>query len=218
MTIYKSFISTVVFMLATELITVWALLHLVVDISILFPDYYEFINGLIQIVVVSFFLFRRFGVKGIVPTSTSLSYYGLALLLGASYVFIQTPLNLLYNLLLGVNYHIIYDFDISQVLSLRALSIVFFVPISEELFFRNYIQKGLDSTHKPYVSIGLTAFLFASIHLSFMNLIDVEALNIHSSYIALFGGFLSGLLYFKSRSTGPSIVFHIMWNMAVTLI
>ena len=66
--------------------------------------------------------------------------------------------------------------------------------------------------------MALTVFLFASIHLSFMNLINGEALNIHSSYIALFGGFLSGLLYFKSRSTGPSIVFHIMWNMAVTLI
>ncbi|MEM7769738.1 MAG: CPBP family intramembrane glutamic endopeptidase [Cyanobacteria bacterium P01_A01_bin.37] len=85
--------------------------------------------------------------------------------------------------------------------------------LAEEIFFRAYIQQNLQKKTNAILAVIFAALLFAAIHSPYTNLILKSSnQDWHLSYITIFGGLISGILYFKSESIGPSIVFHVFWN------
>ncbi|WP_299334770.1 type II CAAX endopeptidase family protein [uncultured Psychroserpens sp.] len=157
-------------------------------------------------------------------TSFKISYRYLliGLALGASYVFVQQPLNKVYNVIFNDDKAIVFDFISADISIWKALAIVVFIPLAEELFFRGYIQNGLNKHIKPLFAVILSSFLFAIIHFPFIGLFYPDSeffiLDFHLTYIACFGGLISALLYHKSKSFIPSIVFHMSWNLGVILV
>lgn len=218
MTIPKSIIATVLFILFTEIIAIWILLDFVIDIEFLMNRFYPLINGTIEILVIGLFLSKVDGFKNLTPNRSKPLYYLLAILLGATYTFIQTPLNMVYNGIFGTDFNIVYDFDLIRLKTWNSLATVFFLPIAEELFFRQYIQRRLQKKYSSTLTIILTAVLFAAIHLNFEStFLETVQFQPHGAYIAFFGGLISGILYHKSQSTAPSIIFHVIWNLVVIM-
>lgn len=141
-----------------------------------------------------------------------------AIALGLGYVFVQTPLNFLYNGIFNQDIIINYDF-ISTIKSSHLLGVILIIPISEELFFRQYIQKGVAENFNPIIAIIISSILFAAVHLPYIGLFyPQDYLDFNTPYIALFGGLSSALLYYKSESLYPSFLFHIFWNLGVTIV
>jgi CAAX protease family protein len=143
---------------------------------------------------------------------TDSKFYLFAVIMGIGFVFFQSILNIIYYQEFSI-YLFNFDFTFERFVSLNVLASIFVVPFSEELFFRNCIQSRLAKNYKPFKTILAVSLLFAFIHIPFVSLF-FESLdfNLHQAYIALFGGILSGILYYKSKSVIPSIIFHIFWN------
>lgn len=219
MTLLKSVVATILFILFLELIAIWTLLALVIDLGVLIDSYYTFVNGCIEVGVVLFFIYKIHGFKGIIPRETKAIYYLYAFLLGTAFIFMQLPLNVVYEFISGIDYRISYGFDAHGLQSINAVSVILFIPIAEELFFRRYLQNGLQSKYKSIMAILSASLLFAVIHLPFQTLyIQPSSFDPHQAYIAFFGGLISGTLYHLSKSVGPSLLFHLMWNFMVSLV
>lgn len=219
MRLIKYLLFTIIFIIILEVSALWSL---VLDyFNVDYIQYYNLIQGCIQLLIIILFL----------HTSQIESFYklfdkpelrwnGLAFLLGILFVIIQAPLNLIYNHIAGSEYSIIFDFSgINRFQSLNIISLVLLIPISEELFFRGYIQRKLQTELKPIKSILIAAFLFALIHAPYTNLIyiyfEMDSIYMrdwHQVYITFFGGITSGFIYYCSKSIIPSFIFHISWN------
>ena len=144
--------------------------------------------------------------------------YLFAIILGIGFVMTFPVLNAIYGL--GENEYISsYSISFENLWSLYAIDIIIVVPVLEELFFRNYIQKGLSKLYNPITSIIVTAILFSFIHIQVFALFTYYLdFSLYSSFFAFFGGLISGYLYYKSKSLIPSILFHMTWNLLVTII
>lgn len=221
MNILKAIIATIIFSAAAFFIS-WLILGvLMVDLKwnswpvLIIPT---FVNTFL---VFLFIWFVRTPGESIFQ-KTNYRWYLLAILLGASYIFIQTPLNLFYNFLFGTDYNILYDFDGLESLKLiKIICSVILAPLAEELFFRSYVQKTIGKSSHFAVAIVLSAFLFSLTHLQLETFfIDILDLNLtpHHMYLTFFGGLMSAYLYYKSKSVGPSIVMHMCWNLMAYLI
>lgn len=171
------------------------------------------------IALVGFTLFVNRGNLKIIRPATA-KWYMIAITVGLLYVFIQTPLNLLYNFISGENFSIIYDFDgWESFTDINVLSTILLIPITEELFFREFLQRNMQTQTTGFVAIGITSLLFAAIHLPYFEwFFGYSNASIHHAYIALFGGFVLGYVYLKSNSVGPSILMHMLWNTMVVII
>jgi uncharacterized protein len=87
------------------------------------------------------------------------------------------------------------------------------VPFTEELFFRNYLHSAFLKNYKPLVSIIITSLLFAFIRVPFGSLFfEFLEFSFHQAYFAIFGGLISEILFYNSKSVTPSIVFRVIWN------
>ena len=82
---------------------------------------------------------------------------------------------------------------------------VIIIPIIEELFFRKVLITKMKIKFNALLSILISSLLFSLVHLPY----------IHKSYIALFGGLISGYIYHKTDKVIYSILFHIPWNFLV---
>ena len=221
MKVLKYILASILFILFVELLSYvcWELYFN--NLSEEYYKYYLSIYSIIELLLV--FLFVFFIRKREINQSFDFSkkYSIAAIALGFAYVFIQTPLDFIYNSLFNQSEFIIYDFVMSDITLWKFFGVVLFIPMAEELFFREFIQKGLDKLIKPLISILLSSFLFALIHIQFVGLFysGLElSLDFNTAYIALFGGLISALLYQKSKSLIPSILFHVCWNLAVILV
>lgn len=219
MHIVKPTIYTFLYIVFIELIGAWIYIADYLEMGFLIDDYYRFINGLIMASALILFTFLTNNRKFNLPQSTSLKWYGLAILIGLSYVFVQSPLNWIYNLISGENYYITYTFDgFGNFANLNILSTIILIPIAEELFFREFLQKNLHNHTRAVPAIGLTSILFASIHLPLVSwLLGYSTFSFHHAYIALFGGVILGFIYFKSKSIGPTIILHMFWNIMAVI-
>ena len=104
---------------------------------------------------------------------------------------------------------------------------VIFGPIAEEYFFRGFIQNKLQKKYTPFISILISSCLFGSWHflggfntnvMENMNLFSIIAATVidwHQMYITFFGGLILGFIYYKSKSIGPVILMHAIWNLSV---
>ena len=213
---FKSIGYTILFIVVSHILGLWIFLYNYYDITWLVEEYL-FISGYLEVIVFICLLSKVMGNGFISIEKTSLKYYTTAAILGLAFVFIQTPLNIVYNYLLNDSYNIVYSFSFSKVLTLRTLSSVIFFPIVEEFFFRKFIQGSVLRNLPSYWAILLSAILFASIHLPFSNLFYDLQLDLHHAYITFFGGLVAATLYSKSKSIGPAILLHTCWNLGVVI-
>lgn len=206
-------LSTLAFVLLTELIAVWVFLDLWFNIESFIDNYYLLVNGIVEIAVVTTFILFKDGIDGIKPKKTSKKFYFIALFAGLVFVFLQYPLYQLYNLVFGTDIDIVLDFDFARLGTINILAVIFFIPVAEEIFFRQFVQNRLQKTYGESFSILLAAILFSIVHLNIGSIfLEYSGFTFETAFIALFGGMISGLLYSKSGSIGPSIAFHMMWN------
>ncbi len=215
----KAFLATLLYIIGIELIGSWALIAEAIE-SENYYKYYFLIQGTLQLIGVLIFIYfiKNRNLKNLIK-KTHRKWYLFALILGISFVFMQTPLKWIYNLLFGTEYQIAYRFDgLPKFKNINLISSILLIPIGEELFFREYLQNNLQKKTNKFVAILLASLLFASIHSPYLNLI-LESFNQnwHLFYLTIFGGIISGTLYYKSKSIGPSIIFHMFWNLMVII-
>ncbi|WP_396636267.1 lysostaphin resistance A-like protein [Maribacter sp. R77961] len=208
-------IATLLYLVVNELIGVWGGIADSIGFDN-YLNYYLSIQGALQTLAVLIFIFiiRHRTFENLVKR-TSVKWYIIAIALGISFVYLQTPLNWVYNFFFNTEYFISYDLDgLSQQWNVNLISSIIFIPIGEELFFREYIQNNLQKKTNILFAILVASILFALIHAPYMNLFFEEFQHTwHLTYLTFFGGLLSGFLYYKSESIGPSVIFHIFWNL-----
>ena len=194
----------------------WVLLGLWIDIFFLELKS-RFINSVLLLGAVLWFFRKVLGKEGLKIQPTGTKYYVIALFAGALYPFLQTGLNVVYNL--GFETEMWNPgFHPERLTNLNIVGAILLAPICEEFIFRRYIQDGLQKNYRPWIAVIVTSLLFGALHINFLApLFDSLAFNFHDSYIAFFGGLIAGTLYLKSNSIGPPIVMHFMWNLVANL-
>lgn len=216
MALLKSIGNTILFILFFNAISCWPFfLPSTIDFkTIVTLD--SFITPLILLVFVAVYLGLINDSSFLTVKKTGFIYYVFAFILGLSFVFIQTPLNSIYNDFFGTAYSISYRFEPIGIFRFSAYYAVFIAPFSEEFFFRKFIQGHLLRRYKPVIAILFTSILFAAIHLPFVSLFfDDYDFSFHHAYITLFGGIILGILFYKSKSIGPPVAMHLFWNLGV---
>ena len=208
-------IATLLYILTIELLSSWTLVLDAIDFEYAYK-YYAIIQGSLQLIAVLIFIYfiKNRSFKHLLKRSSSI-WYAVAVILGILFVFFQTPLNWMYNLIFASDYTILFRFDgLVNLENPSVLAAVIFGAIAEELFFRAYIQDFLQQRVSIVLAILTASFLFACIHAPYINLFVESAQDDwHLSYITFFGGLISSMLYFKSKSISVSIAFHISWNI-----
>ncbi len=209
----RAFISTFSFYLTLEIVSLWILLIPFETHNLTIFESSHLINSIVTflLIVLYFRLINRNYLFSLNKTNSK--FYLFAILLGIGFVFFQSVLKIIYFQEILPDFFN-YEFTLKRLTTHNVLASIILVPITEELFFRKYIQGGLIKNYKPLNSILFASFLFAFIHIPFASLFfDSIDFSLHRAYIALFGGLISGVLYYKSNSIGPSIIFHIFWNL-----
>ena len=218
--ILKAILATLIYLISIELLGAWALIAEALG-SEDYYLYYNLVQGALQfLAVLTFTLIVQRRNLGFWKERIPIAWYLAAASLGVIFVFAQTPLNWLYNTVFQSDYPIEYNWDgLAQLLNPNTIAIILLAPIAEELFFRNYIQKYLERRNNALLALICSALLFALIHAPYMNLLVASAnQDWHMPYMAFFGGVLSGTLYYKTKSLGPSILFHVFWNLTAFLL
>lgn len=219
MHIIKATLYTTLYIAFCELIGIWIFIADYFEVDFLIYDYYPIINGLLMASSLIGFTYWINDGQLKIPQSTNTKLYIVAVFLGLTYVFVQTPLNWLYNFISGDNFYILYDFnDWESFTNINVVSTILLIPIAEELFFREFIQKKLQTQTTSIVAVGVTSLLFAMIHLPYMDWFSGTPASIHQAYIVLFGGLILGYVYLKSKSIGPPILMHILWNIMAVIV
>ena len=143
--------------------------------------------------------------------SLSLPLLIVSILCGVFIVYIQTPLNYLYQYLPGVNH---FDGFNKEVLDFKIyflpkfISSIILIPIIEEFIFRKLIFGNLILSNNILISIIYSSLLFASIHLP----------DVSQFYTTILGGSIAAILFYKSSNQIIyPIVFHVTWNLIVYL-
>jgi membrane protease YdiL (CAAX protease family) len=214
MKLAQAIFSTILFYLFIELINFWVI-FIPIDGAYLWLVKSTFlINDLITLIllILLFKLFKRTDLLEFKKTEPK--YYLIAVLAGIGFVFFQSILNIIYYREASIDYFFT-DFTLERLTSLNVLASIAIVPITEELVFRNYILRDLLKDNKPAVAIIISSLLFAFIHLPIMgSFLGGSMFSFHHAYITLFGGLIAGILFYKSKSIIPSIIFHVFWNLA----
>ena len=220
MAILKALVSTLLFIIFIEAITVWVFLTQYFDIWWLVDNYMLIINGFVEVLIVCIFIAKTEGASSLLPKKTDSRFYIWAVSMGIGFIFFQTVLNYFYNVAFGTEYHILFVFEPLQLLKLNSIAHILLLPLAEELFYRQYLQKRLQRNHNALISVVVTAILFSILHLRLGSALVYPSISLdwHLTYITLFGGLISGFLYFKSGSYGPSFVFHAFWNLMVVIL
>ncbi|WP_421751198.1 CPBP family intramembrane glutamic endopeptidase [Croceimicrobium sp.] len=214
MTLLKSLLYTIIFIVFLQVITLWDLLDLVFGDDFKPYNYFAFVNGFLVLIPLMFYIKKTQGFQSLKPAQTSLYFYPVAFILGVGFIFMQMPLNGILNIVLGIDRAIFTSFQWSYNFHLNHLGFFLFTPIAEELFFRQIIQKGLQQRYSGWIAILMSSALFALMHLQLIFPFLGLDLHWHHAYITFFGGLISAYLYQKSNSIGPSIVFHVAWNFS----
>lgn len=84
---------------------------------------------------------------------------------------------------------------------------VVIAPFVEELFFRGFVLQTLAKKISPFWGVVLTALIFASVHFEFQSIMPLLILSV-----------VLNVLYVKTKSIWPGIVFHVMNNSIAFII
>ena len=197
-------ISTILFVVFTRMVGRFVA-SLRIESLIFDIDLKVFIISIIELIGVLVFFFYL-NKKLLIPKSANFLYYILAIVLAIIYVLIQEWLNIIYDFVFDTNYEELIDYNFKiPVFTKLLVAQVFIIPIAEELFFRKFIQKGLQECYNGYIALIVSCLLFTVAHYP----------DFHNMYLVFFGGLIAAILYYKSKSILPSLIFHIMWNMVI---
>ena len=218
----KAFFFTFLFILFTLLPGLIALIPGVFD-NEYFLKNAQFYLSLPFIPVIIWFIYLL-KIKGInLPEKTNQKWYIIAIILGIIFPLLQKfVLTEFYNFLFKTEYKIEYNFNYLKNFSLefflKSLSVILIFPVLEELFFREIIQNRLKKTYTTLLKIIIATFLFSLIHFPFVEIVLGDQ-NIYykSFFTSIFGGFLLAFIFEKSKSIGPTLLIHIIWNLFVTI-
>ena len=215
MSIGKAILATLIYMLVGETIGLWSLIPAYFE-NLEVLKFYHFVNSLLLMIVVYFFVRKHRLKDQPLPQPTPAYWYGIAILTGVAFVFLQYPLIKLFNVLVNqpITQSSFFSFSLEKFKHPAIIGTILFTPIAEELFFREYQQKWLHQRYSVALVITINAFIFACIHLPYVNWIFGSPGDWgRQTYIVFFGAILQGIIYYKSKSVGPTITMHIAWNI-----
>jgi len=108
-------------------------------------------------------------------------------ILGIGFVFFQPILNIIYNVEFSTEaFH--FNFDPQRLISFNVIALWVLFPITEEMFFRNYLQRELTKEYNPLLGIIIASVLFAFIHIPYGLFVEFIDFSLHRPFITLFGG------------------------------
>jgi membrane protease YdiL (CAAX protease family) len=102
------------------------------------------------------------------------------------------------------------NFD-PNILTIYLVNVLIMVII-EELIFRSIGFQILEENLGGTFAIIFTSIIFTSVHLLNPNISIMGFINI------FLAGILFGTMYYKSKSLFPMIIFHLIWNLSLSLI
>jgi len=214
----KAILLTILYVLSKEIIGLWILLFPSVSNYPIIYKIYQLVNSIALLTLLIFVLklLRRPDLLKINKSQTK--YYVLAVILGIGFVFFQPILNIIYNVEFSSEaFH--FNFDPQRLISFNVIALGVLFPITEEMFFRNYLQRELTKEYNPLLGIIIASVLFAFIHIPYQSLfVEFIDFSLHRPFITLFGGVILGILFYNSKSIIPSIIFHIIWNFTSYII
>lgn len=86
--------------------------------------------------------------------------------------------------------------------------------ITEEMLFRGYIMKLLESRWNPYIAILVPSFLFGLVHIPSM-----ETFTLSGVVLLLISGTVVGIMFslvaYKGKSIGNGALLHAAWNFVM---
>lgn len=224
LTIGIAFLWTILFVIALELLGISALLNIFVPMDVGIETYLVISNLIellsrILLLVIIYFGLKRFifenNLRPIKIENLDLNYLTIAILSGIGMLYIQPFIEIVFSLIPGFPPHISYSVKSENLefwLVLSLITRVVIIPISEELFFRGFILKGLMSKYSPVIAVIASAILFGLIHFYWF---DPSMLGIRTVFIVSIGGLIAGFLYVKSGKLLYPITFHVSWNLFV---
>ncbi|MDT3741010.1 MAG: type II CAAX endopeptidase family protein [Candidatus Kapabacteria bacterium] len=137
-------------------------------------------------------------------------------LMSAGFVFLSVLIILvMYQLFTsGLNIsHKYSGYDLSGILDYSTIILLMLISvIIEELIFRGLAFQIIDDKFGKSAAIIITSTLFAAGHFWNPSLSVIGFMNIY------LGGVLLALMYIKSRSLYPQIIFHFGWNLSLAFI
>lgn len=220
MHILKAVLFSFLYILFVELAYLWQHITNRVSESYHRPEHFDFFAGLIIFCGALMFIYRPNHYRARLPQPTSLNWYGASIFFGLFFVFLQIPLNVIYGLATNSGFLTRFDFKgVEILLNLDIWSTILLCPIAEELIFREFIQKNLQGKMPVNYAIVITSALFAALHLPY-HCIYANCYNPdpHHAYIAFFGSLILGSIYSRSKSIGPPILMHVIWNTAIAFV
>jgi len=87
-----------------------------------------------------------------------------------------------------------------------SIGLLLLVAFSEELVFRGYMLRNLLKSFNQWLSLAISAFLFALVHLMNPGIPVVGIVNI------ILGGLVLGITYMNTRNLWMPVLFHFSWN------
>ncbi len=88
-----------------------------------------------------------------------------------------------------------------------SLLIIFPIAFGEEIFWRGFIQKNIETKTNGYFSLLITTFFYSFVHISSFNPILILA--------ALTCGIFWGFIYMKTKNITLVILSHIFWDILI---
>ena len=89
------------------------------------------------------------------------------------------------------------------------LAFIIVAPLSEELFFRGFLFKGIESSRLGAIGAAIiTSLVWAILHIQY---------DIYSMLVLFTGGLLLALSRIRSKSLYPPIAMHVLQNLIATV-
>jgi len=110
----------------------------------------------------------------------------------------------------GDNISAVYDFREGASPWRIALLMTLIIGPGEELFWRGFLQRRLQTQAGPWRGLALATVLYAAVHIASWNPILVLA--------ALVCGLFWGLLYLRYQSMLLNMLSHLLWDVAIFLL
>lgn len=88
----------------------------------------------------------------------------------------------------------------------RLIIVGLFAPFVEELLFRGILIQSLEERMKTSMAVIFSGMLFAGFHFNLVYAMGYWIL-----------GIILGLLFVKSRSLIPPLIFHCLWNISIAM-
>jgi len=109
----------------------------------------------------------------------------------------------------------IFEGTISIVLGYSLFSSIIIASVTEEVFFRGFMQEKFYNTlNRKYLSIVIGAILFGLIHLPRLS---IGMYSIEGFIVSFILGGLFGWVYSEGKTLMYPVVFHALWNLAMLI-